>query len=228
MYLKIKFFFDVLVAIFGIFILLPFLLPIMICLKLSGNGNIFYLQKRLGYKNKSFFIYKFATMQEDNKKRSGLLTEKNDSRITPIGKFLRKSKINELPQLLNILTGEMSIVGPRPLPMINFKAYSLHVQQHIYDVVPGITGIGSLVFRNEEKYFDKSLNEDPMDFYKREIAPYKGEVELWYKENQCFRIDLKIILLTAYVVFNPEDDQIVYTVFKNLPRFEPQLIGIDI
>lgn len=218
MYKYVKRFFDFLSSLIAVLILSPFLIPIMIGLKLTGEGYIFYNQKRLGYKNQYFSIYKFATMLLNSPSLgAGSITLRNDPRITPMGGFLRKTKINELPQLFNVLLGSMSVVGPRPLMQADFDAYPEHVQAKVYDVKPGITGIGSVVFRDEEKYFDENLKEDPKVFYKRVIAPYKGELELWYANNQSFWVDLKIILITFYSILSPESD-IATSVFKNLPE----------
>ena len=162
----------------------------MIGLKLTGEGYIFYRQKRIGYRNTYFEIWKFATMLLNSPNMgSGSITLRNDPRITPMGGFLRKTKINELPQLFNVLLGNMSLVGPRPLMQADFDAYSPEVQAKVYSVKPGITGIGSVVFRDEEKYFDENLKEDPKVFYERVIAPYKGALELWYAENQSLWVD---------------------------------------
>lgn len=218
MYKYIKRFFDFTSSLIAIIILSPFLIPIMIGLKLTGEGHIFYYQKRLGYKNNYFNIFKFATMLKDSPNMgSGSITVRNDPRITPMGGFLRKTKINELPQLFNVLLGSMSVVGPRPLMQADFDAYPKHVQPKVYDVKPGITGIGSVVFRDEEKYFDENLKEDPKVFYERVIAPYKGELELWYANNQSFWVDLKIIFITFYSILAPESD-IATKAFNNLPE----------
>ena len=116
---------------------------------MTGEGYVFYFQERVGYKNKLFDIYKFATMLKDSvNMKGGLITTKKDPRITSMGGFLRKSKINELPQLLNIFFGDMSVVGPRPVMQKSFDAYPEDVKQVIYDAKPGLTGIGSLVFRD--------------------------------------------------------------------------------
>jgi len=217
-YKYIKRFFDFISSFIAVIILSPFLIPIMIGLKLTGEGHIFYYQKRLGFKNKYFNIYKFATMLLNSPNMgSGSITLRNDPRITPMGGFLRKTKINELPQLFNVLLGSMSIVGPRPLMQADFDAYPPEVQAKVYNVKPGVTGIGSVVFRDEEKYFDENLKEDPKVFYERVIAPYKGALELWYAENQSFWVDLKIIFITFFTIFFPESDMAT-TAFKNLPK----------
>ena len=217
MYKIVKRFWDFISSFIALLILSPILIPIVIGLKLTGEGYIFYKQKRLGQSNEYFDIWKFATMLKDSPNlTTGSITVRNDPRITPMGGFLRKTKINELPQLINVLLGNMSVVGPRPLMQADFDAYPLNVQEKVYDVKPGITGIGSLIFRDEEKYFDEHLKEDPKVFYKRVIAPYKGELELWYAQNQSFMTDLKIILLTLFAIVSSEHDCSAY--FENLPE----------
>ena len=147
---------------------------------------------------------------------TGSLTTKNDPRVLPFGKFLRKTKINELPQIFNVLNGSMSIVGPRPQMEVDFYRFPKHVQEHIYDSVPGITGIGSIIFRDEESYMSRP-GINVIDFYTKEIAPYKGNLELWYLENKSLWVDLKIILLTAWVILFPSS-KLPFKSFKNLPN----------
>lgn len=204
----------------ALLLLSPLLIPIVIGLKLTGEGYIFYFQERVGLNNKHFSIYKFATMLKDSPNMSGgLITTKKDPRITPMGGFLRKSKINELPQLLNILFGHMSVVGPRPVMQKSFDQYPADVQNVIYNVKPGLTGIGSIVFRDEEEIITQVRDDggDTWDYYKNVIYPHKGKLEQWYQANQSFWIDLKIIFATAWVVLRPDSD-IVYKCFKGIPK----------
>jgi lipopolysaccharide/colanic/teichoic acid biosynthesis glycosyltransferase len=219
MYLIIKRFFDILVSAICLLILSPLLIPIIIGLKLTGEGYIWYFQERVGFKNKNFNIYKFATMLKDSPNMSGgVITTKRDPRITPMGGFLRKSKINELPQLLNILFGHMSIVGPRPVMPISFDAYPKDVQIVIYNVKPGLTGIGSIIFRDEEVLITqvRDAGGDTWDFYTNKIYPFKGQLEQWYQENYSFITDLKLIILTAWVIIFPKSN-LVNKWFKDLP-----------
>ena len=211
---------DFILSLILILILLPILLPIMIGLKLTGEGYIFYFQERIGYQNKPFNVYKFATMLKDSPNmKGGLITTNKDPRITPMGGFLRKTKINELPQIFNILFGQMSFVGPRPLMKKSFDTYSNEVQKLIYKSVPGLTGIGSIVFRDEEALLTevKNSGKDPWAFYKDVIYKHKGELELWYQENKSFFTDFKVILLTAWVVLFPQSN-LVYNWFPDLPK----------
>lgn len=220
MYQLFKRFSDLVSSAVALLILSPLLVPIVIGLKLTGEGYIFYLQERVGLKNKLFNIYKFATMLKDSANmKGGLITTKGDPRITPMGGFLRKSKINELPQLLNIFFGDMSVVGPRPVMKKSFDQYPEDVQKVIYNVRPGLTGIGSIVFRDEEEIITKVRDEggDTWDYYINTIYPHKGELEKWYQANQSFWVDFKIIFATAWVVLRPESN-IVYSWFKGIPK----------
>ena len=220
MYLIFKRIGDIFLS--GIFILTlsPLLIPIILGLKLTGEGYVFYKQERMGFRNKKFSILKFATMLKDSPNMAGgIITTKKDPRITPMGGFLRKSKINELPQLFNIFLGDMSFVGPRPVMQVSFDAYPKDVQEVIYNVKPGLTGIGSIIFRDEEELISrvKFSGGDTWDFYKNEIYPFKGMLERWYQCNFSFLVDLKIILITAWVIFCPAS-LIIYDFFPNLPK----------
>ncbi len=220
MYPLIKRFFDFIFALIALIIISPLLIPIMIGLKLTGEGYIFYFQNRVGYRNKDFSIWKFATMLKDSPNMAGgVITLKKDPRITPMGDFLRKTKINELPQLFNVLRGEMSFVGPRPVMPISFKQYPEQVKKVIYQVPPGITGIGSIIFRDEETLITeaKEAGIDPWDFYKNKIYPFKGKVEEWYQEKQSFVTDMLILFLTAWVIVFPKSE-LQYKVFSDLPQ----------
>ena len=207
---------DFILAIIAIILLSPFLIPICIILILTGEHEIFYLQKRVGFKNSRFQIWKFATMMKNSSKMgTGSLTVRNDPRVLPIGKFLRKTKINELPQIINVLIGNMSFVGPRPQMEVDFFKFPEHVQEFIYNSNPGITGIGSIIFRDEEKWISNAEGDKHV-FYKQHIAPYKGELEIWYQKHLSFYVDFMLIFLTAWSIIAPESD-LVYQVFKDLP-----------
>ena len=207
---------DLFIAIIALVLLSPLFLIIIIILKFTGEGEIFYLQKRLGYLNNEFKIIKFATMVKNSPNiGTGSLTLRDDPRVLPFGNFLRKSKINEFPQIFNVLIGNMSIVGPRPQMKVDFDKFPLKKRNEIYKSKPGITGIGSIIFRDEEKWIS-NFNGDKHEFYKNKIAPYKTEVELWYYKNQSVFIDLKLVFLTAWVIIFPNSN-VVYKLFKSLP-----------
>jgi lipopolysaccharide/colanic/teichoic acid biosynthesis glycosyltransferase len=212
---------DILLSVFTLLFLLPLFIPIVLILLLSGERKVFYFQTRVGYKNKNFKIIKFATMLSNSPDiGSGSLTLKNDPRVLPFGSFLRKTKINELPQILNIIIGDLSIVGPRPQMQVDFEKYSDDVQKNIYNERPGLTGIGSIIFRDEESLISTaSENEDPHDFYKRVIAPYKGELEMWYQSHRSVFLDFQLIFITAWVIVAPET-KLYEKWFKDLPKRE--------
>ncbi|MEG2065053.1 MAG: sugar transferase, partial [Alistipes sp.] len=192
------------------------ILPCMLALWLTGEHRVWYLQRRVGYKNRYFSIFKFATMVKNSPNMgTGSLTLRRDPRVLPMGGFLRKTKINELPQLFNIFNGTMSLVGPRPQMEVDFHRFPQHVQAVIYNVMPGITGIGSIVFRDEERYMSAE-GVDPISFYCQHIAPYKGALEIWYQQHASIATDLKIILLTAWVIVRPQSE-LHYVWFKDLP-----------
>lgn len=211
---------DLLAALFATILLTPILIPIIIGLLLTGEGYVWYFQIRMGKKNKTFQIWKFATMLKDSvNMKGGLITTKNDPRITPMGGFLRKSKINELPQLINILKGDMSFVGPRPVMPKSFEVYPKHIQQFIYDVTPGLTGMGSLIFRDEEELITKVRDKglDTWEYYKNEIYPFKGELEKYYQDNYGFITDFKIFLGTVLMVLT-SNEKIPYLFFPDAPK----------
>ncbi|MFT3676124.1 MAG: sugar transferase [Chitinophagaceae bacterium] len=216
MYPVIKRFFDILFSLIALVILSPVLIPIIILLKLTGEHEVFYLQKRIGYKNREFYIWKFATMLKNSPNMgSGDVTTRNDPRVTAVGRFLRISKINELPQLINILKGDMSFVGPRPLVRAGFERYSPELQERVYQVKPGLTGIGSIVFRDEELIITQS-SLPPHECYRQVILPYKGAVEMWYQQHYSFYTDFMVLFLTAwYIVFSKSN--LVHKVFPSLP-----------
>tara|TARA_Y100000768_G_scaffold68741_1_gene48220 strand:- start:330 stop:1001 length:672 start_codon:yes stop_codon:yes gene_type:complete len=208
---------DLFISVIALIVLSPLLILCIIILSFTGEGEVFYLQERLGFHNSKFFIIKFATMLKNSPNiGSGSITVRNDPRVLPFGNFLRKTKINELPQIINVIKGEMSIVGPRPQMKVDFEKFPEVVRDEIYKSKPGITGIGSIVFRDEEKWISNH-NGDKHIFYKEKIAPYKTDLELWYLKNQSFLVDLKLILITALVIFFPKLN-IIDKFFKNIPE----------
>tara|TARA_Y100000816_G_scaffold285800_1_gene265956 strand:+ start:103 stop:765 length:663 start_codon:yes stop_codon:yes gene_type:complete len=209
-------FFDVLLSFLAIFILSPILLPVAFILKFTGEGEIIYTQSRSGFGGKEFGLYKFATMLKNSPNiGAGEITLKSDPRVLPFGKFLRKTKINEIPQLFNILVGDMSVVGPRPMVMSTYLKYPSHARSQIDSVRPGLTGIGSIIFRDEEEYL--SDRDDPLKFYEDYIIPYKSDLEIWFIKNNSFWLYVKIIFITAWVVFFP-NSKIHKKVFNDLPQ----------
>lgn len=206
---------DILLSGLALLVLSPLLIPIMIALRLTGEGEVFYVQQRVGRHGKPFGLYKFATMLKNSPNLgTGTVTVKDDPRVLPLGRFLRKTKINELPQLLNIFKGDMSIIGPRPQTQRCFDAFPARSQAEIVKVRPGLSGIGSIVFRDEEELMHAS--KEPERFYDEVIMPYKGLLEEWYVANQGLWTYLASIFATAWVVLFPRSD-VVWKLFRGLP-----------
>ena len=206
---------DILFSGVALLILAPLLVPIMILLRFTGEGEIFYVQQRIGRGGKTFGLLKFATMLKNSPNiGTGTVTLKNDPRVLPMGGFLRKTKINELPQLINILKGDMSIVGPRPQTQRCFDAFPKASQIEIMKVRPGLSGIGSIFFRDEEDLMHAA--RDPNRFYDEVIMPYKGALEEWYVRNASLSTYLLVIFVTAWVVIFPKS-RIAWAVFSGLP-----------
>ena len=216
---------DLLAAAVALLFLAPFLLPIMLALRLTGEGEVFYRQARVGYKNRIFYIWKFATMLKNSPNMgAGSLTLRHDPRVTALGGWLRRTKINELPQLINLLTGDMTLVGPRPQMKVDFEAYPIDIQQDIYKIKPGITGIGSIIFRDEERLLSVP-GRDPRKFYVEHIALYKGKIELWYQDHVSIWMDIRLLLLTAWAIFKADSD-LPFRIFQDLPPL-PAILKVE-
>mgnify|MGYP006286504277 FL=1 len=194
-------FFDILLSFIAILILLPLFVLISLILLLTGEHAVFYLQERIGRKEKPFRVVKFVTMVRISENmKGGLVTQKNDTRVLPVGRFLRKTKINELPQLFNVFIGQMSFVGPRPQAPQHYSLYNEKQREAISKQRPGITGIGSIIFRNEEKLLENS-GMDHSEFHDKVITPYKGDLEIWYSCHKSLGLYLKILFWTFIVIF---------------------------
>ena len=218
MYKFLKRLLDLVISLVALIVLSPLFILIIIILRFTAEGEVFYFQERIGINNSRFQIWKFATMLKNSMDMgSGSITLLNYFRVTKIGTFLRKTKINELPQIINILKGDISLVGPRPLVTKTFSAYNVEVQSKIYNVKPGLTGIGSIIFRDEESIISAVVDKDPHEFYKLVIAPYKGELEMWYQSNCSFLLDLQLIFMTAWVILVPTS-KLYEKWFKDLPK----------
>jgi lipopolysaccharide/colanic/teichoic acid biosynthesis glycosyltransferase len=195
---------DILIAGTGLLVFLPFGAAIALVLRFTGEGEIFFRQTRVGRGGKPFGLLKFATMLKNSPNMSGgTVTVQNDPRVLPIGKFLRKTKLNEVPQLWNVLVGEMSIVGPRPLTSQAFGYYPPTAAEIITRMQPGLTGIGSIAFRDEEAIFARS-SKPVSQCYREEISPRKAALELWYYERRSFWLDLKLIFFTVLIVIHSD------------------------
>ena len=208
---------DVLLAGVALFCLLPFLAIIALILRFSGEGEILYRQSRVGRGGKLFGLQKFATMQKNSPNiGAGLLTLKDDPRVLPFGRLLRRTKLNEVPQLINVLVGDMSLIGPRPQAQGHFDVFPEHVKAELVKVRPGLSGIGSIVFRDEENLLSRP-GRDPERYYREVIAPYKGELELWFIRRQSLWLYLALIGLTLWAVLLPGDVP-VRALFPDLPE----------
>ncbi len=209
-------FFDVFLSGLALVALSPLLMLIFFILRFSGEGEIFFLQERIGKGGKVFNLLKFATMLKDSPNMgTRTITMKDDPRVLPVGKFLRKTKINELPQLLNIFFGDMSVIGPRPLTAENFASYSTDTQEIIKKVRPGLSGVGSIIFRGEEEIMQGASAS--IDFYKNIIAPYKGSLEKWFVTNKSIYIYFLAIFITIWTIIFPST-KIAWRIFRNLPK----------
>jgi lipopolysaccharide/colanic/teichoic acid biosynthesis glycosyltransferase len=217
--------FDILFSFLALLALAPIFFLVIIILRFTGEGEIFFIQKRVGKGGKYFGLFKFATMLKNSPNiGTGTITIKGDVRVLPFGSILRKTKINELPQLLNIFLGHMSVIGPRPLTSETFNAYDLIIQKTIQQVRPGLSGIGSIIFRDEENIL--SGDKKGVDFYSNVIAPYKGFLEEWYVEHQNIYIYFIAIILTVLIVIFPKT-QLPWLIFKNLP-IPPDILKNDL
>lgn len=208
-------FFDIVLSLLAMLALSPLLLPIAFALRFSGEGEIFYKQSRIGRGGDKFGLLKFATMLKNSPNMgTGTVTVKNDPRILPMGHFLRKTKINELPQLINILLGDMSVIGPRPQTQGGFDAFPEELKKYVLQVRPGLSGIGSIIFRDEEDLLHEI--EDPVAMHRNCFMPYKGELERWYVQHKSVMTYLKLILITAWTVVFPKSTA-VWAFFPDLP-----------
>lgn len=190
----VKRFFDLFLAIVGLLLLSPFLILVAILVKLDSPGPALFIQNRVGRHNKDFKIYKFRTMRIQSQKKGLLTIGNNDSRVTKVGYFLRRYKIDEFPQLLNIIKGDMSFVGPRPELRYYVNFYKPE-DLMILRVRPGITGLASLKYRNEVELLKQA--DDPESYFINTIIPDKLRYNKLYISKQNFFFDLYLILLTV-------------------------------
>ena len=196
---------DILLSGLALLLLSPLLLLIVVTLRLTGEGEVLFVQQRIG---------------RGGQLGTGTVTVKDDPRVLPVGRVLRKTKLNELPQLLNIFFGDMSIVGPRPQTQRCFDAFPAQSQIEILKVRPGLSGVGSIIFRGEENMM--SASGSPEQFYDQVIMPYKGKLEEWYVAHQGLRTYIECIGTTVWVVLF-SSSPIAWTVFRGLPAPPPEL-----
>lgn len=190
--------FDVIFSFFGLILLLPLFIIVALSIKMDDSGPIFFKQKRIGRNFRPFFIYKFRTMVEGADKKGLPITSEGDKRVTAVGRILRKLKIDELPQLINVLKGDMSLVGPRP----EVERYvDLHMKEYreILKVRPGITDVSSIAYRNEEEVLGNQA--DPEWYYNNIVLPEKIRLSQQYFKDASFFYDVKLIFKTLFRIF---------------------------
>ena len=189
--------FDIVASGLGLIVLSPLFLVLAIWIKLDSKGPVFYRQVRVGYKNNDFRIFKFRSMRVGADKGSLVTIGGHDPRVTRSGYFIRKFKFDELPQLINVFLGDMSLVGPRP-EVRHYVDYWIPEQMHVLDVRPGITDPASIKFRNENELMEKA--EDPEKYYIEVIMQEKIKLYLEYVEKHSFFYDLGLIFKTFWVI----------------------------
>lgn len=215
-------FFDIIFSALALVVFSPFLLFVAILLRFSGEGEVIYTQPRVGKDGHLIGLFKFVTMLKNSPNMTmGTITVKDDPRVLPVGKYLRKSKVNELPQLLNVFLGEMSVIGPRPQTERCFYAFPKTSQNAIKQVKPGLSGIGSIVFRDEESILDNP-DIDRLQYYDEVIAPYKGKLEEWFIQHQDLYTYFMLIGLTVWMVIFPKSE-LYKKVFTDLPQVPESL-----
>lgn len=210
---------DKILAFSALVLLSPVFLLIIFLLKITGEGEVFFKQERMGKNKKSFFLIKFATMIKDSP-LTGSVTVKDDPRILPFGKFLRYSKINELPQLINVLRGDLSLIGPRPQveQTINFLPEDLKL--NLTKITPGLSGLASIILRDEENVL--SIVDNPLVFHKQVLTPYKAKLEIWFDRKKNLFDYFTLIILTILAVMFPKIK--LYNFFyKDRPKAPPEL-----
>jgi len=189
--------FDLIVSLFGLLVFAPLMVLIALIIKLTSKGPVLFSQKRVGLQEKIFTIYKFRTMVDKADTKGTSVTTGKDPRITPIGRILRKTKMDELPQLLNVFRGDMSFIGPRPdVPEITAKYTP--AMKRIFSVRPGITSVATLHFRHEEEILAKVA--DPDRFYDEVVVPLKVTLAMQHVERDSFWFDISILLQTVWVL----------------------------
>lgn len=211
--------FDILMSTIIITVFFPIGLLIAVILSFTGEREIFYKQQRIGIDGKPFGLFKFVTMIKNSPNLgAGDITIQDDPRVLPFGRILRKTKLNEFPQFINVLLGDMSMVGPRPLVINQFNMIPDNYKKKIIMLKPGITGIGSIIFRDEEKYLQTNEN-DSNEFYENEIVPFKASLECWYHDNSSVFVDIVLVIITTIMVFIPNVN-LHNSCFSGLPKHD--------
>ena len=189
--------FDVTASVIGGVVFLPILIPIAIWIKLSSKGPLFYVQKRVGKNFKEFNLYNFRSMTVNADRQGPSVTSGDDPRITKVGKIIRRTKIDELPQLLNVLKGDMSLIGPRP-EVMKFVEQKKEAYKKVLSVKPGITDNAAIAFRDEETLMEQYTDKEKA--YVEIILPQKIELYYEYIDNISFQNDVKLLMQTLKVI----------------------------
>lgn len=219
--------FDIVASLVGLIIFAPVMLIVAIIVKVTSPGPILFSQKRLTKGMREFNIYKFRSMVSNEfREKNTVQIKGSSSEITPIGKFMRKTKLDELPQFWNILKGDMSFIGPRPELPRRLKYYNSR-QKEVFSVRSGISSPASIVFSDEEYLMNQV--EDPEKFYIEQIMPYKIELNLYYIENQNFFYDIWLIIATLLKIINRVKNEDVVKDNKLLAKKEKMVekIGVE-
>lgn len=191
--------FDIVASSFGLLILCPLFVVIAIWIKIDSKGPVFYRQIRVGRNNKDFQLYKFRSMRPNSDKQGLITVGGRDPRVTRSGYFIRKYKLDEFPQLINVFVGDMSLVGPRPEVRKYVDMYTPE-QMHVLDVRPGITDLASIRYRNENELLEKA--EDPERYYVEVIMPDKLRINLEYVARHSFLYDIRLIFMTFWEIIS--------------------------
>lgn len=189
--------FDLFASSLGIIASFPFFSAIAFLIKISDKGPVFYRQDRVGFQQELFRVYKFRTMVDRADAMGTSVTAGNDPRITPIGRLLRRTKLDELPQLINVLKGDMSLVGPRPDVLEITEKYTPDIRR-IFNIKPGITSVVTLHLRDEEEILAKV--EDPDKFYEEVLVPLKVKLAMEHVDKDSFLFDMKILFQTIWML----------------------------
>lgn len=212
---------DILVSVIALLALAPLLVVAVIILRVTGEGEVIFRQKRIGKNEATFDLIKFATMRKDSPSTgTGEITLFNDERVLPIGKFLRKSKINELPQLINVLMGDMSLIGYRPQTQKYWDCFTQSQQETLARYRPGLSGMSSILLRDEETYLANF--SDPIAADETLLMPFKGRVESWCAENMSYQIYVKLLMLTFIKVLFPKSTY-CFSIIGKISYFQKEL-----
>jgi len=202
MYEQVKRLLDVCIAGAGLLLLLPIMCIIALAIKLDSPGSVFFAHERVGRYGRKFKVLKFRTMVQDAPKRGGAITAGHDPRITRVGRILRKTKLDELPQLWNVLKGEMSLVGPRPEVEPYVQLWDPAMRELVLSVRPGITGLTQIRYRHEEALL--AQQPDPEKYYRETLLPLKLASDVEYVQRRCLTFDLYLLLRTLIALFERE------------------------